>query len=303
MINVCLNYVHYPCAMGRYFHEAFLRRDDCEVVSVGPFTGTWIPWNGGLHLSNKYVLPPTVVLPKNFIGNIKVPPQIALNALDVEPDLWVNIDAGYNVTRPMIDGHVVNVFTDPHVLKYGFQRTQADMNFNMQACYSQSGDRYLPYAADPIWHSPLEREKEYDVCLIGLQYPSRVALLDRLRNKGLKVYAKVGDVYNEYQEIYAKSRVAFSWSSRDDLIARVFESMLMAVPLVCNRVPDLPTHFIEDEHYYGFNDINEAENQVMRALGDYDTAQEMAWNAHRKVDAQHLYDYRVSQILREVKLI
>ena len=302
-MKVVLSYIHYPLAIARYFHEAFLRRDDCEVYSVGPFTNTYIPWNGGMHLPAKYVLPPTLILPQSFIGNVRTPSQIAVNKLGVEPDLWVNIDAGYNVTKPKIKGQVVNVFTDPHVLNYDFQRTQADINFNMQQVYSKPGDRYLPYAADPVWHSPLELEKEYDVCLIGLQYANRVSLLNRLKNIGLKVFSGIGSVYDEYQEAYAKSRIALSWSSLDDLIARVFESMLMAVPLVTNRVTDLSTHFVENDHYFGFSNMAEAEQKVLWILDNYDDAMETAYSAHRKVKAQHLYDHRVSQILRECKLI
>ena len=88
----------------------------------------------------------------------------------------------------------------------------------------------------------------------------------------------------------------------------------MAVPLVTNRVPDLNTHFVEGQHYYGFGDsgiggetwtkydIDEAEAKILMALSDYDKAQEMAWNAHKEVKEKHLYDHRIQQIFDDFNL-
>jgi spore maturation protein CgeB len=173
----------------------------------------------------------------------------------------------------------------------------------MQKFYSKPNDIYLPYCADPVWHSPLEREKEYDVCLIGLQYQNRTDLVNRLRAKGLKVFYETGIVYDEYQEMYAKSKVALSWSSLQDLIARVFEGMLMKVPVVCNRVPDLDLHFKEDEHYYGFSTVMEAEFKIKHALMMYEEAAQVAEQAHEVVMEHHLYDHRIQQILEDFDLV
>ena len=238
---------------------------------------------------------------KTFCGQTRVNPKTIESRLPFKPDLWINADAGFAFSKP--DCQYAIIATDPHVLSYDYQRTQADRFYNMQKFYSEPGDIYLPYCADPVWHSPLEREKEYDVCLIGLQYENRTQLVNKLRASGLKVFYEIGVVYDEYQEVYAKSKIALSWSSRQDLIARVFEGMLMAVPVVCNRVPDMPTHFVEGQHYYGFDHIEEAEAQIHMTLANYDDAMDVAWAAHEKVKAQHLYDYRISDILRGFHLI
>jgi spore maturation protein CgeB len=220
-----------------------------------------------------------------------------------EPDLWINVDAGYNVMRTRLDCQVVNVFTDDHVLDYAFQRTQADINFNMHQHFAKPGDRILPYCASEIFHYPEDVEKEYDVCLIGLHYPERNKLINSLKGMGMSVYYDLGPAYHDYRELYNKSRVAISWSSKGDLIARVFEMMAMKLPLVTDRVPDLPNHFVEDEHYKGFSSLSEAVQKVHWCLHNYAEAMEMAENGCRKVHAQHLYKYRVSDILRECKLI
>ena len=300
-IRVVFSTIFYPVAIGKYFEQALRRRDDVELLSVGPYTGTYIPWKRGMHIDEKYCQPPDIPLSQNLIGNVAVSPAIVERQLSWEPDLWINADAGFAFSKPACPYAVIA--TDPHVLQYGFQRIQASRFYNMQKVYSTGADSYLPYCADPVWHSPLDMEIEYDVCLIGLQYENRTRLVNRLRSKGLKVFYDTGQCYREYQELYAKSRIALSWSSKQDLIARVFEGMLMNVPTVCNRVPDMGLHFEDGTHYYGFDTIDEAEAQVHMALANYDDALQVAHNAHREVKAKHLYDHRVEQILQDFELI
>lgn len=294
MIKIVLAYAVYPVAIARYFHEALLARDDVELIVTGPFTGNQIPWNGGMTLPQSYVRAPDIPLPRTFLGNVHTPTAVVesqLRAREFEPDLWININAGFGFQRPSFDCTVVNVFTDGHVLEhlYSQVRHYADINFNMHQAFAQPKDRILPYAASEIYHFPEEQEKLYDVCLIGLHYGQRDALINSLIGKGLKVHYSIGAAYHDYRRLYNQSKVAVSWSSKGDLIARVFESLAMKIPLVTDRVADLPNHFVEDEHYKGFNSLAEAVQQVDWCLRNYDAALEMAENGHRKVYAQHLY--------------
>jgi len=293
----------YPVSIGKYFMFALQRREDVNLYTVGAYTGNWIPWKGGMYLPEQYSKPPDLPMTRAFIGNTAVNPVIVENRLPFKPDLWINADAGFAFSKPNCPYAIIA--TDPHVLRYGLQRKNCDRFYNMQKFYMQNypNDIYLPYAADPVWHSPLEREKEYDACLIGLQYENRNRLVDRLRAKGLKVFYETGVVYDEYQEIYAKSRVALSWSSLQDLIARVFESFAMNVPLVANIVPDIYTHFEMGNHYLGFHTVDEAEDCVMSILNDPEAAMIMANRAHELVKEKHLYDHRIEQILEDFDLI
>jgi spore maturation protein CgeB len=113
----------------------------------------------------------------------------------------------------------------------------------------------------------------------------------------------MGEIYDEYRIAYNKARVALSWSSLNDLPARVWEGMGMNLPVVTNRVPDLSNFFVEGEHYLGFSNVQEAEKQVLLLLSDDAMRDEMANNAYRKVIAGHTYDHRISQILENAKLI
>ena len=296
-IKVVISGIFYPVTMMEYFIRAFLRRDDVELITAGSFSGSYIPWGGGMHINQKYVRTPDIILP--FPPVSPCDPVFVEKKLPWTPDLWVQIDAGWHFSRRPNATKSVAIGTDPHVLSnmYVPLRQMVDVFFNMQLVYKEPSDVYLPYAYDPKLHKSLKLEKEHDTCLIGLQYQQRDRLVNALRRENISVHQTIGQVYEEFVVEYNKSRVALNWSSLDDLNARTFEAMGMKIPLVTNRVTDLSNFFVEDEHYRGFAEIPEAVEQVKWILHNPEEAEHMAQNAYRKVKAGHTYDLRVSQIL------
>jgi hypothetical protein len=95
MIKVCLVSINYPMSMARYFERALERRDDIELITCGPYTGTRIPWNGGMDVLPKYAKPPIIPLSPDFIRAGKINPSI-FDAHDKtrNVDLWLEVDAG-----------------------------------------------------------------------------------------------------------------------------------------------------------------------------------------------------------------
>lgn len=303
-IKVAISAIWYPMAMATYFWRAFERRKDVELFVVGPFTGSWIPWKGGMHLPEKYVRAPNNPLPSMSI-NMKVPAAFVKGGLPWTPDLWVQFDAGWHfISRP--EGQVVAlVETDPHVLKdtYELPKSYSDLTFCMQYSYMKEGEIFLPYAFDPTVHYPMsEIQKIYDVCLLGLHYDTRNGLMNKLSAMKLSVRYGIGEIFDEFRLAYNQSKIAISWSSLLDVPARVFEAMGMGLPLVANRVPDMQLFFTEDEDYLGFDDTEEAIHQVVSLLASDSSRALMAAHGHAKVQS-HTWDARVEQILREAKLI
>ena len=302
-IKVALVGIYFPLAMLRYFERALERRDDIELVTVGPFTGNWIPWNGGMNLLPKYFKSPTVPLPRELIQQGRVNPSLFKQFGVLEDvDLWIEVDAGFHLDPRPTTGIVAHVATDPHALSYDRQRQLSDVFFNMQAIYMKNGDVYLPYAYDPTVHYPMQSKLEFDVCMIGLHYEQRTQLVNRLLNEKLRVHYSIGSVFDEYRELYNKSWIGINWSSKQDLNARVFELAAMGVTDVQNTVPDMKTFFVPGDHYLEFSTLDEAVKQVMRATIDHDMAIEMANAAMRKVEP-HTYDARIQTILERCKLI
>ena len=304
--RVVISGLLYPMTMLHWFWRAFERRNDIELFVTGPFFGSSIPWNNGMTLPQRYVKQPDLPLPQQSarmnVGSTIVEVQMPEHMRN--PDLWIQIDAGWHFNNRPEAGIVALVETDPHVLKSHYQcpKGYSDFVFSMQTPYIESGEFYLPYGYDPEIHQPNpEVEKEYDACLIGLHYNSRSALVSSLQNKGYKVYYSIGEIYDEYRRIYNASKIALSWSSKEDLCARNWEALAMKNLLVANRVPDMSTFFVDGQHYLGFDTLEEAVSKVEWALKNPEEANKIASAGHRKVK-HHTWDARVQQLLETMRL-
>jgi len=302
-IRTVISGLFYPVTMMGYFIRALERRDDVELFLVGPYSGDWIPWGGGggMRLPFKYVKTPNIPLPMELAQQPGLAPSFIESRLSWKPDLWLQIDAGWWLQKPDA-GVVAHIATDPHVLDYSKQREQCDYFFNMQRSYMKEGDIHLPYAFDPTVHRPLDIQKEYDGCLVGLQYETRTQLVRALRGAGYNIEYSIGAVYDEFNVLYNKSRVALNWSSLLDLNARTFEAMGMGIPLLTNRIPALDEFFEEGQHYEGFSSIPEAVDRFENLIEDDEhfTADYLARTAYEEVIEKHTYDHRIQQILDTV---
>jgi hypothetical protein len=294
--------MHYPFAISSYFLKALRNRPDVELKTCGQYTGTWIPWRAGMDLQAKYDNRPDIVLGGKEMLNKQIPYSMVASKLgDWKPDMVLNIDAGTHwVSKPNVDCPVVTIATDPHVLVYDVPRGYSDYFFNMQKYYSKPNDIYMPYCYSTYDHyREPDLPIEYDAALIGLQYPNRVDLVNKLRNDGLNVFFNNGQVFDEARDTYSRARVGISWSSMNDLIARVFEFMAFGVVPVINRVPDLPLHFEENVHYLGFDTVSEGVETVKFALENPEISDTIIDNAKKAV-APHSYDARIQQMLDTV---
>jgi hypothetical protein len=300
--KVVLSGLYYPLAMLRYFEFALKRRDDVELFTVGPWFGSWIPWKGGINLPDKYAFPIDMPIPQS---NNWINAGIILPQLPWEPDLWLQVDAGFCMQVPRGKFPVAIVGTDPHVLNYNQQRQICDHFFCMQTVYSKTGDQYLPYAYDPIWHAPLERigSYEYDFCLVGLVYEHRQQLVDQLRARGYRVYCDTGPVYDQVRELYSKSRVGLNWSSLDDTNARAFELMAMGIPAVMNETTDMKSIFRRDNMpFMEFRDLGGA-LRACEELANANDAQMASLAAEQQLVVKpHTWDARIQTIFDVVGL-
>lgn len=298
-LKILCSSIWYPLSISRYFEKAFRHRDDIDFKTAGVYTGSWIPWMGGMNLPEKYAIPPDVPLP--FGGQIgEFNYELVKTMLNGwTPDLIVQIDAGLHFKYKPVDGMVVTVGTDPHVLNdwYDTPRKYSDKFFNMQACYSKPGDIYLPYAYSQYDHFPDDSTKDVDAVMIGMPYEKRVNWINELRNRGVSVIFENGPVFDEARAMYNRGRIGLSWSSMEDLIARVYELPAMKLYPVVNNVPDMWKHEYLHHHHI-FNNMNEAIDAVVWAKEHPENA---AWNAqecYTLIQGQH-YDARVDQIMKE----
>jgi spore maturation protein CgeB len=77
----------------------------------------------------------------------------------------------------------------------------------------------------------------------------------------------------------------------------------MGVPMLINRVPDLPTFFVENEHYIGFDGLEDAFEKFENLIRNKEMREEIGKNANRKAIAMnYTWDKRVEEILKYCKL-
>ena len=295
-LKIVFSQIFYPVSIGRYLELALDRRSDVEVFKVGPFSGNWIPWAGGMTLPEKYAKQPDLPLPMNAA---RIPASFIEHRLPWQPDVWLQMDTGFYFRDKPQHGQNFIVGTDPHVLNYDRQRQLADKFFCMQAHYAQSGDEYLPYAYDPIYHCPEEQPRNYDVCLIGLHYENRNKLVNELKGRDISVFYSLGPSFDEARALYNQAPIGINWSSLQDLTARVFELLGMRRLAVVNNVPDLSRFFKDRGDLVVFETVEEAIEKIVYYLAHPNEAETIAEQGHKTVQP-HTWDARIEQILSYV---
>lgn len=300
MIKVLCLSLWYPLSMSRYFEKAFRHHPKVDFRSAGVFTGSWIPWMGGMNLPEKYATPPDYPLPfRPDVGRVSYS-LVKAQLGDWVPDIVVAIDAGINwVDRPS-DGYAVTIGTDPHVLDYSHARKISDKFFNMQLTYSEPKDIYLPYAYSQYDFYPCDTptgKKDLDAVLIGMPYPQRIQWIEELKRHGVNAYMENGPVFDEARELYSRTNIGLNWSSMNDLNCRVFELPAMRLYPIVNNVPDLWQHEYLHHHVI-FNNLGEAVDAVLWAKNNPEKARWNAEEAYELIQGQ-TYDARVNQLLKE----
>jgi len=296
-------------AAAGYFKDAITRLGH-NLVTIGPFHGNSMPWEHVKVVSDDYINEPTIKFPPMPIGNSSVAVQMVETRLpkDFVPDLWLSVDSGFHMDGKPSKGINTAFFTDPHTGLRDFNnqtKQQYDFCFCPQVYYAQDGEYYLPYAADSIYHRPLNNiEKIYDVCIIGNYYPSRVELMDKLKSKGYKTIFQLGLAKQDAQLIMNQSKICINWSSQLDLTARVFETMGSGTVLLANRVPDLMQLFKENDHFFGFDTEKEAIEKVDHIIKNWDECKIIGCNGQKAIeDGNHFWESRFNTILETTGLL
>ncbi len=225
-----------------------------------------------------------------------------------KPDLWIEVNAGFNAIDRPTSGPLALVLSDPHVLSdtyYPKRRALADYVFNMQTPYMKEGDIHLPYAYSQRWHTPTEipfADREWDAALIGLPYENRNKLVNRLKADGLNVNYTIGPAYDDARDIYHNTRVGLNWSSLLDTTARCFELMALGIPAVMNAVPDLMSMFEAGIDFRSFTTLEGAVKLVHDILESPSEHEYLVENALKAVKP-HTWDARIDEIFKTVGLI
>lgn len=299
-MKILIHYRAFPMALGRYFDWA-LRDLGHEVFTVGCYYGGKIPWGENFDFP-QYAFPPDLEIPEME----SFPIEAVINRMSWYPDMVLQAsDVTYLSGKPTCPN--VILATDPHSVNYLPRLKEATHFACMQKFYM---DRYsfknkfwIPYAYAPDIHRRLPNvEKKYDVVFIGLQYDNRVKTLDAMKNKGLNVFSTLGLLFDEYNQKYNEGKIAFNWSSKDDLPARFWEGLAMGNCVLTNAQEELKNikDMISPDCYVTYNGVEDAVSKAQDLIssGKWKEIADRGYEAVTK--GKNTYQDRCNQLIKEV---
>jgi Glycosyl transferases group 1 len=310
-MRILIAAIHYPVSSGRYIARAFKRLGH-DVKTVGPSMGNKI-W--GIEVDERHVWRPNVdvYLYENGVNKgyaiedvsqVDLIGQAMKTSFDGwEPELVVTADSTYTIWGQFAVPHVV-WGVDNHVRDYALG-AQFDHYFlahhdgpTLPVDDSRDAMTWLPCAYDPEYFTPSPipmAERRYDVALLGVPYPRRQEIVASLMDAGLKVYAGMGPLYEDYAAIYQNARISLCVSAAGDVAQRVFETAAMGCAIVSDNCTDFHRlDFQKWEHYAPFETAEDAVNACKSlldnprtladmAIGAQDWARPQTWDARAQV--------------------
>ena len=283
--------IHYSVSSGRYITRA-LKRLGHEVRTVGPAPGRMI-W--GFEVEAKWEWKP------DYHNDGQSP------TLDDEhkwrPDLVITADSAYRLIYPKVKSVLWGM--DNHVRDYWPNDPKFDEMFLAHSWgyrINESNAHWLPPCYDPQAHIDLGFPvRDIDICIIGYPYQERIEIINAMKEAGLNTFVSIGALWDEYNMIYNRAKIALVKSSHGDLTQRFFENMAQGCCVLADRVQDVDKlSFIPGEHYIAYQSITGAV-EIAKALLESGEWAQVAKRG-QVFAASHTWDARAQEMLRVVGL-
>jgi len=165
---------------------------------------------------------------------------------------------------------------------------------------------WLPLAADPEVHCPVEAEADHDLVFVGtanaVAHRERAALLERLAAE-FTCHRECGAYGEDYRRAFARGRLAFNRSAMEDLNMRVFEALAMGRCLLTDRQAarnGLLDCFEDGKHLITYDGEADLLTKARRYLSDEAARAAIGAAGRAEVLAHHTYDHRVRAIFDTV---
>lgn len=131
---------------------------------------------------------------------------------------------------------------------------------------------------------------------------NRAEILDKVFKSFPNSWLSFGTFFVDAAVRYARGRVGFNISIRDDLNMRFFEILSYGTCLLTNTnvVGIEELGFQEGVHFLGYETIDEAVAKVEFALQDPMKREEIAKAGHELARAEHTYEHRVKQVIETI---
>ncbi len=183
---------------------------------------------------------------------------------------------------------------------------------------------WLPVAADPSFHYPVEVPQTEEIWFIGSWNPRREDLLSALRDYPLTIagpgWEQAGTMADvtilpggqspELQrQVYSSAAISISihlaepWEEviRTQASPRVFEIVACQGFMLSDRTQDLGELFTEGAHYAGFDNAEEIREKVEYYLKHPPERQKIASNGYDHLLRHHTYEHRIRGLLEYIE--
>lgn len=154
-----------------------------------------------------------------------------------------------------------------------------------------------PFGADADHHRPYDVSREFDWVAIWHNCGDRIEA-SKAATRSFPTGRVAYGSYEEYAKLISRGKCALNMSRADIVNMRVYEVMAVGTPLITNRMSDLPTFgIVEEEHYLGYDDIDEMLSAIGWVVEHPADAQAMAQRARDFILNNHTYVHRVRELL------
>lgn len=194
---------------------------------------------------------------------------------------------------------------------------------------------HFPLAVNPINYYPMKAKPKYDICFIGLAWPTRVPLFNKLMPSLMdKKFILVGkgwerlDFYEEIKEniytgivspnqaakYYNESKIVLNIHREHNDVNknpfnlpaytpnnRTFDiAAAKAFQLITYR-EELDQYFKIDKEIVSYHDVDELVFKIEYYLKNETLREEIATNAYKRVINEHTYYHRVKKLVPDLK--
>lgn len=165
---------------------------------------------------------------------------------------------------------------------------------------------WLPLACDPEIHKRCEAAKEYDISFVGNIHHStkRIDYLSFLKNRLKDKNIFIGQVSpEETTMIYAKSKLVFNISFKDDINMRVFEVLSCSRPLITNdlRNKGQKELFGSNPPFIIYRSKRDLLKKIKYYLCNEDKREEIAERGWLEAINKHTYLHRMKEIIQTIE--
>lgn len=231
-------------------------------------------------------------------------------------DLYLNVD---DSQRYFLPGHLrpsVYWVVDTH-MDYDWRLRKA-RTFNFVFAAQKDGAHrlrqdgidnaaWLPLACDPEINKKNDTAKEYDLSFVGniSHSKKRADYINFLKNKLKNKNIFIGQASPEQAAvIYAKSRLVFNISVKDDINMRVFEVLSCGRPLLTNDLKNNGQDelFGDKPPFLTYRSKCDLLRKINYYLAHEDEGESIAKIGYAEVISKHTYAHRMKEMIRCVEV-